>query len=61
MIFNMAQNGQKKTTMHVGLSETVHDICRSKELIRIMNRMGLCWSYDEVERLDSGLISTAYV
>ena len=41
--------------MHVGLSETVHGICRSKELIQIMNRMGLCRSYDDIERLDSGL------
>ena len=41
MIFNMAHNGQKKTPMHVGLSETVHDICRLKELIQIMNHMGL--------------------
>ena len=41
MIFNMVHNGQKKTPVHVGLSETVYDICRSKELIQIMNRMGL--------------------
>ena len=55
MIFNMILNGQKKTPMHVGLSETVHDIYHSKELIQIMNRVGLCQSYDEVEWLDSGL------
>ena len=41
--------------MHVSLSETVHDICRSKELIQILNRMGLCMSYNEVERLDNNL------
>ena len=60
MIFNMVHNGQKKTPMHVGLSETVHDICRSKELIQIMNRMGLCQSYDEVEQLDSGLAQRTF-
>ena len=55
MIFNMVHNGQKKTPVHVCLSETVHDICCSKELIQIMSRMGLCRSYDEVERVDSTL------
>ena len=30
-------------------------ICRSKELIQILNRMGLCMSYNEVERLDNNL------
>ena len=43
------------TPMHVSLSETVHDICRSKELIQILNRMGLSMSYNEVERLDNNL------
>ena len=60
IIFNMVHNGQKKTPMHVGLSETVHDICRSKELIQIINRMGLCRSYDEVERIDSGLAQRTF-
>ena len=56
----MVNNGQKKTPMHVGLSETVHDICRSKELVKIMNHMRLCWSYDEVEWLDSGLAQCTF-
>ena len=55
IIFNIVHNGQKKTLMHVSLSETVHDICCSKELIQILNRMGLCMSYNEVERLDNNL------
>ena len=60
MIFNVVHNGQKKTPMHVGLSETVHDICHSKELIQIINPMGLCQSYNEVERLDSGLAQRTF-
>ena len=55
IIFNIVHNGQKKTPVHVSLSETVHDIYRSKELIQILNRMGLCMSYNEVERLDNNL------
>ena len=60
MIFNVVHNGQKNTSMHVGLSETVHDICHSKELIQIINRMGLCRSYNEVEWLDSGLAQRTF-
>ena len=60
MIFNMVHNGQKMTLIHVGLSETVHDICCSKELIQIMNHMRLCRSYDEVEWLDSGLAQHSF-
>ena len=59
IIFNVVHNGQNKTPMHAGLSETVHDICRSKEIIQI-NRMGLCRSYDEVEQLDSGVAQRTF-
>ena len=41
MIFNMVHNGPEEDPMHVCLSETVHDICCSKELIQIMNHMDL--------------------
>ena len=55
IVFNLVQNGEKPTPMHVSLSESIHDVCRSKKLIRIVNRMGLCMSYDEMLRLDIGL------
>ena len=51
----MVHNGQKKTPMHVSISQIIHEVCRSKELIQIFNRMGLCQRYDEVEKLDSDL------
>ena len=41
--------------MHVSISQTIHEVCRSKELIQIFNRIGLCRSYDEVEKIDSAL------
>ena len=53
--FYLIHNGHKKTPLHVSLSETVHDISRSKNLIEIMNKMGFCISYDELERIDQGL------
>ena len=41
--------------MHVNISQAIHEVCHSKELIQIFNRMGLCRSFDEVEKLDSAL------
>ena len=52
IFFTAIHNGQKKTPLHVSLCETIHDTCRSKKLIQILNRMGLCMSYDELEKID---------
>ena len=52
VFFTVIHNGQKKTPLHVSLCETIHDTCRSKKLIQILNRMGLCMSYDELEKID---------
>ena len=52
IFFAAIHNGQKKTRLHVSLCETIHDTCRSKKLIQILNRMGLCMSYDELEKID---------
>ena len=42
-------------SLHVALSETIHDICKSNRLITIMNRMGLCIIY-ELLRIAVGLV-----
>ena len=39
-----------KTPLHVSIGQTVHEISRSKQLIQILNRLGICMSYDEIER-----------
>lgn len=41
--------------MHVTLIEATHNTCRSKKLTQITNPLGLCTSYDEVERIDTAL------
>ena len=48
-------NGRKHNPFHVSLAELIHDNSRSKILIEIMNKLGLCISYDELERIDFGL------
>ena len=55
VVYNLVHNGRKRTPFHVAIAETIHDICKSKKLIQIMNRLGLCSSYDEMERIDIGL------
>ena len=52
IFFTAIYNGQKKTPLHLSLCETIHDTCRSKKLIQILNRMRLCMSYDELEKID---------
>ena len=51
----MLHNGRKKTPHHISLAQSIHDKTRSKQLIQIFNRMGICISYDEIERIDNGL------
>ena len=54
-MYNLVHNGRIKTQMHVTLIEATHNTCRSKKLTRITNPLGLCTSYDEVERIDTAL------
>ena len=55
IVFNIIHNGQQKTPMHTAIAQTIHDTCKSKKLIQIMNRLGLCISYDDLERIDIGI------
>ena len=41
--------------MHVALSQTIHDTCKSKRLITIVNRLGPCSGYHDLSRIDTGL------
>ena len=44
-----------KTPKHVGLAVTLHHITGSKEVVTLLNRMGHCSSYEEVE-----IVNTAW-
>ena len=52
IFLNVIHNGYQKTPVNISLCETIHDACRSKKLIEILGRMGLCMSYNELERID---------
>ena len=45
----------QKTPLHVALSQAVPDTSKSKRLITIANRLGLCSSYHYLARIDTGL------
>ena len=45
----------KKKTLHANLAQSIHNKCRSKQLIQILNNLGMCVSYDEMLRMDYNL------
>ena len=54
-ILHSATHGRIKTPKHVGLAMSVCHLTGSKQLITMLNRMGHCSSYDEVEAVDTSL------
>ena len=57
LFFKSPTSGTKKTPLHVSIGQTVHEISRSKQLIQMLNRLGISMSYDEVERQNCSLSS----
>ena len=54
-IIHAATNSQVKTPKHIGLAVTIHHLTGSKEVVTLLNRMGQCSSYDNVE-----IVNTAW-
>ena len=54
-MFYLIHNGRRKTPPHVSLAQSIHDKCRSKQFIQILNNLGMCVSYDEMLRMDYNL------
>ena len=42
---------KKHNLFHVGLAELFHDDSKAKLVIEILNKIGLCISYDELKGL----------
>ena len=55
--YTLFHDGRRKTPMHVSIAQAIHEVSRSKTVIKILNRLGLCMSYDELERQDHSLVS----
>ena len=56
IIHSVIHNGKKHNLFHAGLTELFHDDSRAKLVIEILNKIGLCISYDELQRIDFGLM-----
>ena len=55
-ILYLIRNGPKKTPLHVSLAQSIHDKCRSKQLIQILNNLEMCESYYKILRMDYNLV-----
>ena len=58
-LFYSVHRGRKKAPLHVMLAHSVHDRCKSKELITSLNRLGFCISYTQQRNCKANL--TGYV
>ena len=54
-IIHSASNGRVKLPKQIGVAMAVHHLTGSKVLITLLNRMGHCSSYSEVQEVDTSL------
>ena len=52
---DMVHDGRKKVPLNIAILQSIHDKCHSEQFIQIFNRLALCISYDELERIDCSL------
>ena len=54
-MIHAVSRGRAKMPKHVGIAVTLHHVTGSKQIITLLNRMGHCSSYDDVEVVDTSL------
>ena len=52
ILYNLVHNATKFFPASVWIAETVYDVTRSKKLIEILHRLGICVHYKEVLNID---------
>ena len=52
IMYFIVNNGLKFSPMHVNVVQTIHNLTRSKELIEIMNSLGICIGYNKMKTID---------
>ena len=55
ILYNLVHNATKVSPASVWIAETVHDVTRSKKLIEILHRLGICVHYKEVLNIDTAI------
>ena len=56
IIHYVIRNGKKQNSFPVGLAEFFRGDSKAKLVSEILNKIGLCTSYDELQRIDFGLM-----
>ena len=52
----LIHNNQKRTPLSIGYAEAILDLSRSKHLLQEASRLGICVSYEEIERIDTTIV-----
>ena len=55
IFYNLIHADTKLSPFSIGMTQMIHDLCRSKHLITVLNRLNLCTSYESMERIDTSL------
>ena len=53
--YSLIHNDSTITPFTIGIAEAVHDTCRSKKLIMMLQKLGLCKSYESLQSRDTAL------
>ena len=56
-LVHCASHARVKLPKHVGLAMSVKHLTSSKQLITLLNRMGHCSSYEEIEQVETSLVN----
>ena len=59
IVHNLVNDSLQKTLLHVALSQTIHDTCKSNRLVINVNRLGLCSSYHNLPWIAKHVIALA--
>ena len=55
IVFSLILGDTKMAPLTIGLTQLIHNTCRSKHLITVFNRLALCTGYDSMQRIDTSL------
>ena len=55
IVFSLILGDTKMTPFTTGLTQLIHNTCRSKHLITVFSRLGLSTVYDSMQRIDTSL------
>ena len=56
VVFTIILGDTKASPFTVGITQLIHDTCRSKQLITVFNRLGFCNSYESIASLTQRII-----